>query len=248
MNIWRKHRGVNKIRKKKVEGSGTLILRNTDEKTNFISVLLHQCPINIDNFLSMLVRKRLIFMLLISMFLISCNSVNPVVKVGLVAPFEGENRAIGYDAIYSARLAVREINEAGGIGGYRVALVALNDSGDTELAQENAQSLVVDSGVVAVIGHWLPETTAVSTPIYHAANLPLIATDVPLFLADDPAELPPEFQAAYEAVTPFEETAGEYAGSTYDAFQLLWQALEVAEQTEGTITREGVKMALNGLE
>ena len=177
-----------------------------------------------------------------------CNSVAPVIKIGLVAPFEGENRAIGYDAIYAARLAVREINAAGGIGGYRVALVALDDSSDTGLAQENAKSLVVDPGVIAVIGHWLPETTAVTLPIYTQANLPLIPVGQPPFLTMPPESLSPEFQAAYEAVTPFEETADEYAGATYDAFQFLWQALELAEQTEGNITREGVQTALNRLE
>jgi ABC-type branched-subunit amino acid transport system substrate-binding protein len=187
------------------------------------------------------------FCLLIFAFLVSC-SVDPVVKVGLVAPFEGENRAIGYDAIYSARLAVREINAAGGIGGHRVALVALNDNSDTGLAQENAKSLAVDLSVIAVIGHWLPETTAVATPIYAQANLPLIPVGKAPFLEISSDTLPAEFRAAYEAVTPFDETAGEYAGSTYDAFQLLWQALEVAEQTEGNITREGVQTALNGLE
>ena len=187
------------------------------------------------------------FCLLIFAFLVSCG-VDPVVKVGLVAPFEGENRAIGYDAIDSARLAVREINEAGGIGGYRVALVALDDGSDTGLAQETAKSLAADPGVVAVVGHWLPETTAVSTPIYHAANLSLIPVGESPCLEVPPESLSLEFHAAYEAVTPFEETAGEYAGPTYDAFQLLWQALEIAEQTHGSITREGVKTALNGLE
>lgn len=188
------------------------------------------------------------FYLLIFAFLTACNSVDPVIKIGLVAPFEGENRAIGYDAIYSARLAVREINAAGGIGGHRVALVALDDSSDTELAQETAKSLVVDSHVVAVIGHWLPETTAVSIPIYEQADMPLITTGERPFLPTSPSSLPPEFQTAYEAVTPFAEMAGPYAGPTYDAFQLLWLALEITEQNQGSITRKGVQSALNGLE
>ena len=186
--------------------------------------------------------------LLIFAFSTACQSVDPVVKVGLVAPFEGANRAIGYDAIYSARLAVREINETGGIGGFRVALVALDDSSDLELAQKNAESLVVDPNVVAVVGHWLPETTAVSSPIYAQANLPLIPVGESPFLQTAPESLPPEFHSAYEAVTPFDETVGSYAGSTYDAFQLLWLALEDTEQNGGNITREGVKNALNGLE
>ena len=84
---------------------------------------------------------------LLFIFLLSgCASVDPVVKIGLVAPFEGQNRAVGYDVIYSARLAVREINEAGGIGGYRVALVALDDSSDPTLAAQTAHALVEHTG------------------------------------------------------------------------------------------------------
>lgn len=176
-----------------------------------------------------------------------CRSVDPVVKIGLVAPFEGQNRAIGYDAIYSARLAVREINEAGGIGGYRLALVALDDSGDPELAQQAAQSLAIDPAVVAVLGHWLPQTTAVAAPIYEQAGLPFIPLGQSPFLPSDPSTLPAEFQTAYENVTPFDETAAAYAGTTYDAFQLLWQALAVTQKSNGQITRESVAMGLIGL-
>jgi ABC-type branched-subunit amino acid transport system substrate-binding protein len=186
--------------------------------------------------------------LLLLIFLTGCASVDPVIKIGLVAPFEGEGRAIGYDVIYSARLAVREINEAGGIGGYRVALVALDDSGDPELARQTAESLAIDPKVVAVVGHWLPETTAVAAPIYAQAKLPFIPMGQPPFGATDPTSLSPEFRQAYEAVTPFEETAGPYAATTYDAFQLLWQALEKGEQTGGKLDRAAVAAALAGLE
>ncbi len=58
---------------------------------------------------------------------IGCMGVDPVIKIGLVGPFVGKNRDVGYDVIYSARLAVREINKKGGIDNYRVALVALDD-------------------------------------------------------------------------------------------------------------------------
>ena len=115
------------------------------------------------------------FLLVGSLLALSgCQSVAPVVKVGLVAPFEGRYRDIGYDVIYSARLAVREINEAGGIGGTRVALVALDDNGNPEFAQATANSMVIDPAVVAVVGHWLPETSGVSAPIYAQNNLPFL--------------------------------------------------------------------------
>lgn len=177
-----------------------------------------------------------------------CGSVEPVVKIGLVAPFEGRDRAIGYDAIYSARLAVREINAAGGIGGHRVALVALDDRGDAILAQEAAASLVIDPGVVAVVGHYRPETTGAAAEVYTDGGLPLLPAGAPPFGESDPAQLPAEFLEAYAAVTPFDETAGPFAGATYDAFGLLGQALAVAEESTGAITRASVQDALRGLE
>lgn len=188
------------------------------------------------------VDKRLGFVWLLVIFLLSgCASVDPVVKIGLVAPFEGQNRAVGYDVIYSARLAVREMNEAGGIGGYRVALVALDDSSDPTLAAQTARALVADPQVVAVVGHWGEETTAVAAPIYAAAGL----AHLPGGDSSDPAALSADFRAAYEAVTPFDETPGPYAGPAYDAFQLLWQALAEAKEKTGTIDRTAVFEALS---
>ena len=192
--------------------------------------------------------QSLIFNLSIIILLTGCASVAPVVKVALVGPFEGQERAVGYDVIYSARLAVRQVNEADGIGGYRVSLVALDDGGDPELARQVAESLVIDPAVVAVVGHWEEATTDTAVPIYTAANLPIIQTGTPPFGEYDPALLPADFIKAYEAVTPFEETAGPYAGSAYDAFQLLWLALDKAAQDNHELSRQSVAAALSGLQ
>ena len=181
-------------------------------------------------------RGKFLFCLLISAFILltACVRTPPVVKVGLVAPFEGRYRDVGYDVIYSARLAVREINEAGGIGGYRVALVALDDGGDPELAQDVARSLVVDPAVVAVVGHWRPETTAVAAPIYAEAGLFFI----PGGESYDPMLLSTDFVARYEAVTPFEETPGMLAVSAYAAFTNLWQEMKELTAVGQPINRE----------
>jgi ABC-type branched-subunit amino acid transport system substrate-binding protein len=176
-----------------------------------------------------------------------CASVAPVVKIGLVAPFEGRYRQVGYDVIYSARLAIREANAAGGIGDYRVALVALDDFGDPEIAAETAASLVIDPAVVAVSGHWLPETTIAAEPLYWAGNLPLVATGrEPLGIAE-PALLPDDFRRSYAEVTPFDEVAGPYAGSGYDSINLILAAMVMAWEQEGTIERENVARALSQL-
>jgi ABC-type branched-subunit amino acid transport system substrate-binding protein len=112
-----------------------------------------------------------------SLLLAGCLSVaRPVVKIGLVAPFEGRYRDVGYEVIYAVRLAVREANERGGVAGHTVELMALDDSGDPAKAVEQAHKLATDPQVVGVIGHWLDETTMAATPAYADAGLPLLAT------------------------------------------------------------------------
>jgi ABC-type branched-subunit amino acid transport system substrate-binding protein len=170
------------------------------------------------------------------LLLTACSSTPSVIKIGLVAPFEGRNRPIGYDVIYSARLAVREINEAGGVEGTFVALVALDDGGDVELAQATAQSLVLDPAVVAVMGHWLPETTAAAAPIYATASLTLFVPEPTI----DPTTLSTDFRQRYEAITPFDEIPGPYAGPAYDLIQAVLAAVAAAQAEQGTISRETV--------
>lgn len=179
-------------------------------------------------------------------FLTACNRVAPTLKIGLVAPFEGQQREIGYDTIYSARLAVREINEAGGINGYRIVLVAFDDRGEATLAADVAEALVIDPDVVAVIGHWQVETAAAAQPIYGIEALAFIAMGSDpwgTFEGDDSVEFA-QFEANYQAITPFDESAGIYAAPTYDAFQLLFAAIDKVTSEEKGITRQALMEAL----
>lgn len=97
-----------------------------------------------------------------------------VVKIGLVAPFEGQHRDIGYDAIYAARLAVREINAAGGVAGWRLELIAYDDRADPGMARDAARNVAVDPDVIAVIGHYRQTSTEAAVDLYREAGVPLI--------------------------------------------------------------------------
>ena len=101
--------------------------------------------------------------------------VRPTVKIGLVAPFEGRYRYIGYEVIYAARLAIREANAAGGVQGYSVELVAYDDGGDPAMAGEQARKLAVDPEVVAAVGHFRTDTTVTALESYALAEMPLVA-------------------------------------------------------------------------
>ena len=193
------------------------------------------------------VHPRLILhFLLLALALSACRGAPKVVKIGLVAPFEGRQRSVGYDAVYAARLAVREANALAAATSLHVELVALDDSGDAELARQAAAALVVDSQVVAVVGHWHDETTA-AQKLYADNNLAHLTLGAAPFEAVDPRLLPDDFRQRYAAVTPFDEVAGPQAGATYDAMQLLFVALELAE-TRGQISRESVAVSLEAIQ
>jgi ABC-type branched-subunit amino acid transport system substrate-binding protein len=206
----------------------------------------------------------------LSLCLSACAATQPVVKIGLVAPFEGRFRAIGYEAVYAARLAIREINARGGVRGYRIELVALDDRGEGERAIEAARQLVIDPQVVAVIGHYRPATSAAALAVYCASRVPIVAIEigrapvdcqgVELFIgrapdeswgderltfvsnAPDPNALPQaaDFVKSYNAIPIDGTRAGPIALQTYDVMYLLFDAFARVEK----IDRSGVAAAL----
>jgi ABC-type branched-subunit amino acid transport system substrate-binding protein len=102
-------------------------------------------------------------------------STPPVVKLGLIAPFEELYRDDGYAALQAVRLAVRERNAAGGVAGRRVALVALNDNGRPDVTRQQAANLGVDRDVLGVIGPLHSDTAAAAGPLLAGQGLPWIA-------------------------------------------------------------------------
>lgn len=118
-----------------------------------------------------------VFLVPCALLLAACLPVTrPVVKIALVAPFEGRYRDVGYEVIYAVRLAVREANANDGIAGYFVELLALDDSGDPEMAVAQARKVATDPQVVGAVGHWLEATTLAAALEYDADGIPLLAT------------------------------------------------------------------------
>ena len=119
-------------------------------------------------------RPRVLAALLLGLILSACGPRVPeVVKIGVVAPFEGEHREIGYDVIPAVRLATREW-AAQHPGGPMFEVIAYDDGGSPENAVIAARRLAADPDVAVVIGHWRDETTRAALPVYAAAGLPLV--------------------------------------------------------------------------
>jgi branched-chain amino acid transport system substrate-binding protein len=101
-----------------------------------------------------------------------------VIKIGHVAPLTGGIAHLGKDNENGARLAVEEINAAGGLKvgdkTYKLELVAEDDKADPKEGTLAAQK-IVDSGAVAVVGHLNSGTSIPASKIYSDASVTQIS-------------------------------------------------------------------------
>ena len=96
-----------------------------------------------------------IVLFLLSLSLSACASTRPVLKIGLLAPFEGVYRQEGYDALVALRAALAEQNPTG----LDVLPLALDTSRDVA---RTSQKVLTDSSVVAIIGpFWAADEAAI---------------------------------------------------------------------------------------
>ena len=73
----------------------------------------------------------------------------------------------------AAELAVGEVNAAGGVGGRRLSLRVMDDSGSEDVAVRVATALRDNPAVVAVIGHLTSTTSLVAIQVYGAGDRPV---------------------------------------------------------------------------
>jgi branched-chain amino acid transport system substrate-binding protein len=119
--------------------------------------------------LSRVVRARSCAALLFALALAACGG-GSTIKIGVVGNFEDPLSA---PIRYGARLAVEEINAAGGINGRQIELVEREDYGNADSAVVVATDLYT-SEVVAVVGHGFSGPTLAAAPVYNGGDNPVL--------------------------------------------------------------------------
>ncbi len=105
----------------------------------------------------------------------ACGSAStpPILKIGLIAPFEGPSRSLGYSVLHAARLRIHEWNEAGNKP--QVELVALNDNGDAELSAKLAAQLAADPDIIIVLAPPQSHTSLTASRALGTYDLPTLS-------------------------------------------------------------------------
>lgn len=92
------------------------------------------------------------------------------IRMGLEAPLTGDQQEVGIGMLNGAQLAADEINEAGGINGKTVTIVAIDDAADPEVGVEAATAAIA-KGLDAVVGPYNSGVGAETLPLYIDAGI-----------------------------------------------------------------------------
>jgi ABC-type branched-subunit amino acid transport system substrate-binding protein len=209
----------------------------------------------------------LLVIVLLSVGVSGCGAALRTVKIALVAPFEGRQRAVGYAAFPALRLALRDAMAAAPNERIQITFVAYDDGGDPAKAARVARAAALDPEVIAVIGHLTLTPTLAAMRVYTEAGLTVLApgvapedlpADALLFrMGPSRARLADGFDAplleaspgAQQALARFTEISlgpAPERGSivAHDATTLLIAAIRADMRTNGAPTRAGVARAL----
>ncbi|WP_024278227.1 ABC transporter substrate-binding protein [Xanthobacter sp. 126] len=96
------------------------------------------------------------------------------IKIGLTGPFTGGSSSMGVSMRDGVKLAVDEVNKAGGVLGRPLQLIERDDEAKNEVGVQIAQELINKEGVVATLGYINTGVALASQRFYQEAEIPVI--------------------------------------------------------------------------
>ncbi len=118
------------------------------------------------------------------------------IKIGLSGPFTGGSSSMGVSMRDGVKLAVDEINKAGGVMGRPIALVERDDEAKNELGVQIAQELVNKENVVASVGFINTGVALAAQRFFQEAEIPVF-NNVATGSVIAKQFVPPEHKANY---------------------------------------------------
>ena len=126
--------------------------------------------------------KKLVYLtiiLLVGMIFapaVGCRPREPeVYKIGIFSPTTGFAAADGTSALHAAQLAVKFINEAGGVRGKKLELVHYDDAAKPDQAVSVAHKLIERDKVIAGISGSYSGATRAAAGVFQEAGIPMLS-------------------------------------------------------------------------
>ena len=111
---------------------------------------------------------------LVGMTLVASAQSNNPIKVGLSGPFTGGSSSMGVSMRDGVKLAVEEINKAGGVLGRPIQLIERDDEAKNEVGVQIAQELINKERVVATLGFINTGVAQAAQRFYQESEIPVL--------------------------------------------------------------------------
>jgi branched-chain amino acid transport system substrate-binding protein len=127
-------------------------------------------------------------------------SAQETIKIGVAGAHTGDLANYGLPTIKAAELVAKSVNDAGGLLGKKVEIVAQDDQCNPAQATSAANKLISDH-VVVVIGHICSGATKAALPIYKSANIPVMSPSATATTLTQSGDYPNFFRTiSYDAI------------------------------------------------
>lgn len=98
------------------------------------------------------------------------------IKIGWYGPLSGSAASVGTSGETAAKLAVKQINEAGGVLGKQIELIEYDDQGNAETSVKNVTRLIEQDKVVGIVGSHLSSSVLATSDVSEAAKIVQLGT------------------------------------------------------------------------
>ena len=95
------------------------------------------------------------------------------VKLGVIAGMSGVGTSYGIGIRQGAEMAVKEINDAGGVGGQKINLIVVDDASNPAQSVTAMQRLISD-GVDLIVGGWGSSQVLANMEVSERAGIPYV--------------------------------------------------------------------------
>lgn len=116
----------------------------------------------------------IIVLLLISTMIISCSNKDKTIKIGAVGPLTGASSNGGTDELNGKKMAVEDINKAGGINGKLVEIISEDDASQPSQSAAATTKLISQDKVVAILGAHNSSCTFADMEVIKKYGIPML--------------------------------------------------------------------------
>lgn len=144
----------------------------------------------------------------------SGGSSDKTVTLGVIAPLTGDLSALGKGIQHSAELAVKQANDSGELGDWKIKVEALDDEAKTDPGRAAASKLASNDKVIGVVGPLNSSVGQVVAPVLNDAKITVVSpanTNPALTRGADYATAPKRAYETYFRTCTTDDVQGPFA-------------------------------------